>query len=151
MLKQYDQNAPLAHNHGRPRIKFGDPSWEVDRQKARERYYTGNVFRIWAGIALVSARRRAKAKGLEFAITIDDILPIAEATTHCPILGVPLEYERGRGDGKRRFAASLDRLDNTKGYIPGNIGIASLRINVLKGSLSPDEIHNLARYIGVCK
>lgn len=83
-------------------------------------------------ILWVSARRRAAAKGREFSIKIEDI----EIPEFCPVLGIPLDSH-----------ASIDRVDNSKGYIPGNIRVISYRANIVKGSGTLHEIESIARYM----
>lgn len=61
-----------------------------------------------------AARKRAAERGLEFNIEESDII-IPEI---CPILEVPFQFgTRNNYD----YSPSLDRIDNTKGYIKGNI------------------------------
>lgn len=82
------------------------------------------------------ARCRAKERGLEFAITPDDIT----VPDNCPVLGVPLR--RGKGCLQSN-SPSLDRIDPTKGYAPGNIQVISHRANTLKNNATLEEIEAL--------
>ena len=96
---------------------------------------------------LENARRRAKKKSLEFSITLDDII-IPE---YCPLLGIKLQLG---GDGIFNMSSpSLDRIDNSQGYVKGNVAVISLKANKLKSDLSLDELRSLAStlqfYIGV--
>jgi hypothetical protein len=61
----------------------------------------------------------------------------------CPVLGKPLIKT---GDGDRNWIPSLDRLDNTKGYIKGNVNVISWRANRLKYDATSDEIRMLYEY-----
>ena len=70
---------------------------------------------------LISARQRAKKKGIECTITQDDIL----IPDICPVFKVPLLKNTP-------YAPSIDRLDNSKGYTPDNIRVISLRANMMK-------------------
>ena len=91
---------------------------------------------------LILAKYRAKAAGLEFAVTEVDLL---SPPSHCPILGIKLKYGTGkRGDPA---SASIDRKDNKKGYIPGNVAIVSLRANTLKNDGSAAEHRAIANWI----
>jgi len=77
----------------------------------------------------LSKRSNAKRKGIEFTIEMDDV----EYPTHCPVLGIELVYHQlglPRTDGRR---ATYDRIDSSKGYIPGNVVVMSYRANTLKG------------------
>lgn len=85
-----------------------------------------------------AAKARAKEKNLEFDIEISDII-IPE---HCPVYGIKLYKAVGQG---RPLANSptIDRLDNTKGYIKNNINVISYRANTLKKDASAEEIRKL--------
>lgn len=83
------------------------------------------------------AKSRAKVKGIEFSITWDDI-QIPEV---CPVFGVPMAVGIGRN------SYSLDRIDSTKGYIPGNVAVISWRANVLKGDGTVEELENILRWM----
>jgi hypothetical protein len=82
---------------------------------------------------LTLARRRAKVLGREFNLEPADIV----IPSHCPILGIPLATAPQKGYSAD--APSLDRKDNTKGYIKGNVAIISMRANTLKGKFSKQE------------
>jgi hypothetical protein len=85
------------------------------------------------------ARTRSRQKGTEFTITKEDVI-IPEI---CPILDIPLT----KGDGYLPNSMSLDRVDNTKGYIPGNIRVISRKANLMKSSLTLDVLEKLIKYI----
>ena len=87
-----------------------------------------------------AAKRRAKNKSLEFSITLDEIV-IGES---CPILGIPLIV----GDGKiHDTSPSLDRIDNSKGYIKGNVQVISNLANRMKNSASNELLIKFANWI----
>ncbi len=87
------------------------------------------------------AKGSAKARGLEFTITVADI----QLPSVCPILGVPLEYGP-KTDENRRYGPSLDRIDNTKGYVPGNVHVISVRANILKRDATLKELKALGAW-----
>ena len=87
-----------------------------------------------------SLLRLAKKRGHEVTITEDDI----EIPTHCPILGIPLEMgTRMRKDG----SPSLDRVNNSKGYVKGNVRVISWRANRLKSDATVEEIKAIYDYM----
>jgi len=91
-------------------------------------------------LMLRNLRHSAKARNLEFNLTIDDLnLP-----THCPILGIKLSYGK---DPNTQVGASVDRIDNTKGYVKGNIVIMSRKANAMKNSASIDELQTFINNI----
>ena len=82
---------------------------------------------------LNNSKQRAKSKGLEHSLTVDDI----EIPDFCPVLGIKLEV----GDRKNHYnAPSIDRIDNTKGYTKDNIMIISVKANILKKDATIDEL-----------
>jgi hypothetical protein len=42
--------------------------------------------------------------------------------------------------------ASLDRIDNEQGYVPGNVRVMSLRANVLRKDMNVQELQALADF-----
>ncbi len=89
---------------------------------------------------LSTAKARAKSKGLEFSICLEDI----DIIDTCPILGIPLRWGKpNRGD---YTSPSLDRIDSSKGYIPGNIQVISWRANVLKRDATIEELLLLGQW-----
>lgn len=115
--------------------KYG--SWS-----ARSRMYKE---RCPARVLLNSAKRRAKDKKFEFNIEISDI----NIPTMCPILDIPIlrVYTEGKKAGPTPNSPSLDRIDNAKGYIKGNVQVISHLANTMKASASPKELINFARWI----
>ncbi len=96
--------------------------------------------RIWR-----RSRYSAKARGILHTISLQDLtLPV-----HCPLLGVKLDYSPGTsGRGCRSLnRACIDRIDNRKGYIPGNVQVISFRANIVKSNLTPEELIRFARGI----
>lgn len=81
------------------------------------------------------AKRRAVKQGLEFNLELEDVvIPL-----YCPVLGYLLKPL----SGDPRTSPSLDRIDNKKGYIKGNVAVISHRANTLKGDATPTEIAQL--------
>jgi len=85
------------------------------------------------------ARSRSRQKGTEFTIVKEDIF-IPEI---CPILGLELV----KGDGYLPNSMSLDRIDNTKGYIPGNVRVISRKANLMKSDLTIELLEKIIKYI----
>lgn len=85
------------------------------------------------------ARTRSRQKGTEFTISKEDVA----IPDICPILGLKLT----KGDGYLPNAMSLDRIDNNRGYIPGNVRVISRKANLLKSSLTLDVLENIIKYI----
>jgi hypothetical protein len=89
---------------------------------------------------VAQARYRAKERGIEFTIEWDDL----DVPTHCPVFGLELRFSEGR---RTDNSYSLDRLDNTVGYIPGNVKVISWKANQYKGDLTVAEVESLLKYM----
>ena len=95
---------------------------------------------------LNSAKQRAKEKGLEFNLTIDDIV-IPE---RCPVLGIELRPSVGQGrlpNDKIWYSPTIDRLDNDEGYTPANIRVISHRANFLKNNATLEQMKKVVAYM----
>jgi hypothetical protein len=85
-------------------------------------------------ILLTKAKNRAKRKGLEFNIDITDVV----IPKKCPILGIDIITDVS---GKYTHnSPSIDRIDNDRGYIKGNVRVISHRANALKGDATLEEL-----------
>lgn len=91
---------------------------------------------------LSRAKCRAKAKGRDITITIDDII----IPKLCPILGVPLVIHSGHPGGFPDSPA-LDRFDSSKGYTPDNVWVISQRANQMKADASVEEMKLFAKWV----
>lgn len=90
---------------------------------------------------LKSAKKTAKDKKLEFNLELSDII----VPKFCPILG--LELKCSETGLHQNYSPSVDRVDNTEGYIKGNIKIISYRANQIKNTGTAEEHIKIAEYI----
>jgi len=89
---------------------------------------------------VVAARSRAKLKGLAFDLQIDDIvIPVA-----CPVLGLILTVSDATPSAN---SPTIDRIDNSLGYIRGNVRVISYRANTLKNDATLEEIEAIRKYM----
>lgn len=88
------------------------------------------------------AKSRAKERGHEFDLEKSDIV-IPE---FCPILGIKMEHHKGRSGGKHNSPA-LDRIDNNKGYIKGNVIVISHLANMMKSSANEEQLLSFANWV----
>lgn len=122
------------------RAKLTTIEW---RKKNAERHK--NNMRAWCAAnpekhLLSNARQRAKSKGLEYRLTVEDV----KIPRVCPVLGIRLIRAAGyRGDA----SPSLDRIDNTKGYVSGNVCVISWRANALKRDSTIVELEKVVAYM----
>ena len=94
---------------------------------------------------LVRVKCRAKKKNLECTIEESDIV----IPTKCPVLGININTTDGTSTktGPKPNSVSIDRIDNNKGYVKGNICIMSHKANVMKSSASPEELLQFAYWV----
>lgn len=112
---------------------------EKNREKNRERERRNRREDPRAAM-LRSAKYRAKEKGLEFNLTKEDLT----VPYWCPILGIAIAVGEG---GQTECSPTIDRLDNTKGYVKGNCEVISYRANCLKNHGTLEEIKAVVRYM----
>ena len=86
-----------------------------------------------AGCLLRAARNRAKKNGMPFDIDLSDI----NIPDVCPILKTRILRIHGKRTGQ---SATLDRIDNSKGYVKGNVWVISSKANLMKNSASLAEL-----------
>ena len=91
-------------------------------------------------LLLKRARRRAISEGKDWDIQASDVF----MPTHCPVLGIELTTEPGVRGGNR---FSLDRSDNRKGYVKGNVRVISYRANIIKADATAAELRAVADYV----
>ncbi len=117
--------------------------WEQNKAHILERrseHDRQNPQRVTADCAV----QRARAKGMEADSTFLKAMP---CPPHCPILGTPIAFSRKTGQRPADNTASFDRLDSTKGYIPGNVQVISRRANTMKSDATPEELLKFADWI----
>lgn len=102
------------------RVKSQSPEWKMYRR----------------------AKRRSMEKGLDFNIDLSDII----IPDYCPVLNIELNINSGKS-GAYKNSPSLDRVDNTKGYIKGNIQVISQEANAMKHSATPEELVMFAKWV----
>lgn len=88
-----------------------------------------------------SAKGRARKSNLEFTISTEDI----SIPSHCPLLGVELTHIFGMGRVDTNI--SIDRIDNSKGYIKENIQIVSDLANRMKQNATREQLIAFAKRI----
>ena len=90
---------------------------------------------------LQRVRGRARRKKYEFNLELIDIL-IPEM---CPILGITID-KIVTGIPKYN-SPSLDRIDNSKGYVKGNVMVISHKANAMKHNATPEELIKFAIWV----
>jgi hypothetical protein len=80
---------------------------------------------------------------VEFSLKLSDIEPLPVT---CPVLDLQLNYTvlTGRPEDN---SPSIDRFNNTLGYVHGNVRVISNRANRLKGDGTLEEHLKIAEYM----
>jgi hypothetical protein len=102
---------------GRPRKIIKDPVVYTEKE-------------AWINRCLANPKRKA--------LTPADLEPLM--LSHCPLMGVELTYVPSNNTGITRNYATLDRIDSSQGYVPGNIQVLSHRANMLKNDTTLEEL-----------
>lgn len=108
----------------------------LERAKRQRKY--AKVKETPEQLILERIKVSAKKRGLDFNLDIEDIV-IPDV---CPYLGFALRFNEGRPE---KDSYSVDRLDNDKGYVKGNVEIISCLANMMKQNSSRDEQLRFAR------
>ena len=90
-------------------------------------------------------KRRKKEKGREFDVDLEYLSNLWEAQSGiCPLTGCKLELPFHSSDWKRdsnkQKRASLDRIDNSKGYVKGNVRFVAIMANYCRHIFSDNEV-----------
>lgn len=96
----------------------------------------------WACSAAGGARARAKKYGVPCIVTKAYIAAITPNS--CPIFGQEFVWF---GQKLGPFSPSLDRIDPSKGYVPGNVAVISQRANAIKSDANASEIEAVAKWL----
>jgi len=100
---------------------------------------------IWAYDVFYNAKARAKKNGLQFNLTIEQLVEMAVDV--CPLLEIDLTYSDQKS---KDSSASIDRIDSSLGYTKDNCMIISFKANRIKNNANLAEIltiaKNLVRY-----
>lgn len=89
-------------------------------------------------------RKRANAAkaGHKFEVEWSEL----EWPTHCPVLGIELDYYSLAGK-RSENSASFDRINPKLGYVKGNVIIMSWRANRIKNDGTAEEHRKIAEFL----
>lgn len=124
------------HSNGRFCARCHEEKQQIRRRRRtfqREVNRAAGMFR--------TAKNRSKREGIEFSITLEDII----IPKNCPVLGVTLTTKLGIGREAVAASPSLDRKDSARGYVPGNVWVISWRANFLKSNATLAELKKIVR------
>jgi hypothetical protein len=89
-----------------------------------------------------TSKSKSRSRGFtDYEVTAEYLIDLWQRQEgRCAISGVVLTHHND-GSGAKDFNASIDRIDSQQGYIPGNVQLVALRVNLLKQSLSNDMLY----------
>lgn len=96
--------------------------------------------KTWPLMAIHGIRSRARKENRECSILPEDIV----VPDFCPVLGIPL---MAGSEAPLDNRPSVDRFDNSRGYIKDNIRVISYRANQLKRDATVDEVRRILHYM----
>lgn len=92
---------------------------------------------------------RARTKGKMYALSVEIISQmLAEAQDKCTLTGVAFDYNEKDEDDqwlRRPFSASLDRLDNRRGYELDNVRLVCTCVNIAIGEWGLENFASICR------
>lgn len=93
------------------------------------------------------AKKNAKDRNLEFSITMEDAWNVYESQNRrCALTGIKIEILSKKANLPKQ-TASLDRIDSSLGYVPGNIQWVHKRVNKLKSDFPEAEFIEICRLV----
>lgn len=128
---------PNLANHYRHKILGLEPNWIKRDFTTPEQKTIGYILR--------NVRYSAKRRNIPYDLEMIDLT----VPSHCPLLGIPIDYRDFTvpADFNNNNWATVDRIDNEKGYIRGNVWIISRLANNMKNSASLDQLETFAKAI----
>lgn len=97
-------------------------------------------FDLYVARKFAGKAQNAKDRGLEFTITFQSMKNMLKAKK-CYYTGLPMT--RQIGANQRGSDVTIDRVDSSKGYIPGNVVACSYAANQLKSQVESAGIAGL--------
>jgi hypothetical protein len=95
-----------------------------------------------------NVKTKAQARTLEHTITVDDIHNLYTSQKGCcAISGIKLIMPAKRDGGANNpWVASLDRIDSSKGYVPGNVQLLCRMANYAKKNWTDADVIAFAQH-----
>jgi hypothetical protein len=157
-LKRYFTGAPCREGHVSPRYTKSNGcvicsaaaalAWQkmmycerADelRQRHRDKKLRHPVAYMFRGV-----RSRAAKRGIQFTLAMSDVV----IPDTCPCCATKMEMRSGPAvNGPLPNSPSLDRLDATQGYVPGNVAVICWRCNNLKRDATADELRTILTWM----
>lgn len=124
----YGMNVKRQQNLEKYKVKWGNKDSANDKYQACRAKFR-------------QKKANALRSGIEFTVDFGTL----DFPTHCPILGIELDYfsENGRQENNPSF----DRKDCSKGYVNGNVFVISWRANRIKNDGTAEEHRRIVEWM----
>jgi len=96
-------------------------------------------------VLVALSHQRSEMRDEPHALTVEYLASIWPKDNRCPVLGIPFRRALG-SHGSRADSATLDRLDPSRGYVPGNVLVVSALANRIRNDASPKAIIQVGRF-----
>lgn len=94
-----------------------------------------------SGYIVRMAKKRAKLKGLATDIDASYIDSMyASQDGKCALTGLDIHFKSKDDYEKDPYQVSIDRLDDSKGYLKGNVQLVALCINYMRNTFSCEQV-----------
>lgn len=136
--QKYCKNcAPIALAESARERKFRCYHSDIENYRARERIRSAAARRANPALSVYNgSKERASQLGKEFSISFSDLV----IPDTCPVLGTKFMF-------KTPYSMSIDRIDNDKDYVKGNVQIISKKANSMKSDASIEELQRFAQWV----
>ncbi len=103
---------------------------------------------MYTGFREFIRRSKQKQKG-EVTVTVEYLKDVWDKQQGiCPYAKIELRLPTYKKKGNSRiYTASLDRIDSSKGYVPGNVQFISMALNYMKSDMTHEEVMQLINII----
>lgn len=119
--------------------------WNASAKAAesKARWKEKDPKRAWAVCATGGAKSRALLRGIQFELTSQYVLSITPDV--CPVFGTPFVFTGNKVMVPE--SASIDRIDPSRGYVPGNVVVISVKANAIKNAYTSADIRRVADWL----
>ena len=122
--------------------KYHQEALSLDTPKLEFQYQALGPVHFIRNLYKAAKSRHKKMWPSEEMIPFEELLP---PSGKCPVLGIEFDYTADGVIG-RDNKPTLDRVDNRRGYVSGNVRIISWRANSLKSNGTYEEFLALVEY-----
>jgi len=93
-----------------------------------------------------NAQKNARSRKLNFSLSKEDVLALwARSGGRCELTLIPFDLVNVDGFKRRPYAPSIDRIDGSKGYAPGNCRLVTVVANLAINEWGEDVFARVAR------